>query len=91
MENQTPKFIPKEKFNPKQIFFTSDLHFGEEQKRHQLFFRENITKTPEEFDKMIIDNWNKTVGKDDYVFVVGDVAYSKKNLAKVALLNGKKP
>jgi calcineurin-like phosphoesterase family protein len=55
-----------------------------------LFGRETVFKNSEEFDKKIIENWNKTVGKDDIVYYLGDVALSESGLKKIEKCNGKK-
>lgn len=67
-------------------FFTADLHFGDE--RMKLF--------PRPFDhamqcaNTIIGNWNKVVGDDDMVYVVGDFAVDKDWLKIAADLKGEK-
>jgi calcineurin-like phosphoesterase family protein len=69
-------------------FFTSDLHFDDD--RLNLFGRDLAFSTKEEADNKIIENWNKTISKDDIVFVLGDVALTEKGLAKMDLCNGVK-
>lgn len=60
------------------LWFTSDTHFGHE---NILTFKDddhNYTrpfKTIEEHDEYIIEKWNSVVGKDDYVYHLGDVAF----------------
>ena len=56
------------------IFVTSDNHFG----------HENIIKhcrrpfaNAEAMDECMIDRWNSTVGPDDDVFHLGDIAHRK--------------
>lgn len=58
------------------IFVISDLHLGHANiiKMCNRPFR-NI----EEMDNKIIENWNKVVGKNDLVYVVGDFAFKGKN------------
>lgn len=52
------------------IFFTSDLHFGH---------NKEFLYTPRGFDNIfihdatIISNWNDAVGKDDIVYILGDL------------------
>ena len=72
------------------IFITSDTHF----------FHKNILKyqpddrpfeTVEEMHEGIIKNWNSMVEPDDYVYHLGDVAFSsaQKALPILERLNGK--
>lgn len=42
----------------------------------------------EEHDETIIANWNKVVPKDAKVYVLGDVAQKKSDIAKIGRLNG---
>ena len=56
------------------MFFTSDTHFH----------HSNIIKycgrpfsSSEEMDEVLISNWNKTVGKKDIVYHLGDFAFLK--------------
>ena len=51
------------------FFFTSDTHFGQER---TLNLSKRPFQTVEEMDKVLIENWNKTVSKDDFVFHLGD-------------------
>ena len=69
-------------------YFTSDLHFG----------HENIIKycnrpfaNAAEMDAALISNWNKTVDKDDEVYILGDVFFCKADRAHKILdqLNGR--
>lgn len=69
-------------------FFTSDIHFDDE--RLNLFGRDIVFKTSKEFDNQIIENWNKTVEKDDLVYFLGDASLSKKGLENFSKLNGRK-
>lgn len=61
------------------IYFTSDLHFGHKniletcQRNY-----ENCGKdfeTIEEMNDFLIDRWNKKVGQDDTVYVLGDFSF----------------
>lgn len=71
------------------VFLIADLHFGHENiiKYDSLPF-----KNASAMDKLIIRNWNKVVGKDDTVFVLGDVSFRSKEetAATISSLNGKK-
>ena len=60
------------------IFFTSDLHFG----------HANIMKlcqrpfaSADEMDEALIKGWNGKVGKNDTVYLLGDVVWDKKKVA----------
>ena len=65
------------------IYFTSDLHFNAQRTI-------DISKRPfrslEELNKTLIDNWNKTVTKDDTVYILGDFG----DLSYAKFLNGRK-
>ena len=50
------------------VFFISDLHFG-----HNNLVKKLRNMSTYESDKLIIDNWNKTVNKKDIVYVLGDI------------------
>lgn len=52
------------------VFVISDTHFG-----HAAMSRYH--GRPERFDRVIIDNWNRVVEKQDMVFHLGDVAVSR--------------
>lgn len=69
-------------------WITSDWHLGEN--RFDLMFRP--FKTTDEHNNTIINNHNSVVGKDDIVYVVGDVVYQKepKYLPLVSKMNGRK-
>ena len=72
-------------------FVIADLHMGD-------FDMCNLKKvdghplrpfsTVEEHDETIIANWNKVVPKDARVYVLGDVAQKKNDIAKIGRLNG---
>lgn len=65
------------------IFFTADTHFADEDTLR-------ITGRPfnsvSEMNMALVNNWNKTVQKDDTVYILGD--FGALNYAK--FLNGKK-
>lgn len=49
------------------VFFTSDSHF----------LHDNIKKycsRPDNYNRLLIDNWNSVISKDDFVFHLGDVS-----------------
>lgn len=56
------------------IYFTSDLHFGHE---NIIRFCDRPFKNAEEMDKVLIENWNNTVHKNDTVYVLGDFTMIK--------------
>lgn len=70
------------------VFFTSDTHF-----RHQniLQYSQRPFTDVTEMDRVLIENWNKTVSPDDTVYHLGDFAFGEPSqIAKiVAQLNGK--
>ena len=55
------------------IWFTSDQHFGHES---ILKFTDRPYKTVKEMDKDIIKKWNKQVRKNDIVYVLGDFVWN---------------
>jgi calcineurin-like phosphoesterase family protein len=72
------------------IYFTSDTHFGD-------FRRIRTDKRPfssiEEHDAALVARWNETVGADDEIWHLGDVAptYDRMSVAKLlAALRGRK-
>ena len=54
------------------IYYTSDLHLGHE---NVIFFDKRPFKDRDEMDRVLIDNWNSRVEKDDTVYIVGDFCY----------------
>ena len=60
------------------VFFTSDLHLG-----HGNII--NLCDRPfvdiEEMDRVLIENWNRRVKKNDTVYVMGDIVWDKKKVA----------
>lgn len=74
-------------------FLIADPHFSHEGMTK--FTREDGTKLrpfndAAEMDKELVSRWNSVVGKDDKVYVLGDVAMRKKHLPILLELNGKK-
>lgn len=53
-----------------QVWFVSDLHFGHES---IIDFDNRPWRTIKEHDQGLIDRWNEVVGKNDIVYVLGDV------------------
>ena len=72
-----------------QDFFISDLHF-----RHAKSIKKDKRpfKNIDSHDKKIIENWNNVVGKDDNVYILGDVGIGilKEIVSILKKLNGKK-
>lgn len=74
-------------------FLVSDTHFG-----HAgvcSFLRNDGTKlrpwtNPDEMDEALVENWNKTVSKNDKVYHLGDVVINRKALNILYRLNGEK-
>lgn len=64
-----------------EIWFTSDTHFGSQR---TLELSQRPFKTVEEMDKILIENWNSVVGKNDIVYHLGDFG----NYNTVKQLNG---
>lgn len=56
----------------KKIFFTSDTHFGHD---NIIKFCARPFENVEEMDKVLIENWNKTIPKDGLVYHLGDFAW----------------
>ena len=60
------------------VFFTSDLHLG-----HGNII--DLCNRPfvniEEMDRVLIENWNRKVKKNDTVYVMGDIVWDKKKVA----------
>ena len=72
-------------------FVIADLHMGDEDMcslkkadGHPL----RPFSTIEEHDETIIANWNKVVPTDAKVYILGDVAQKKSDIAKIGRLNG---
>jgi len=76
------------------VFLISDTHFGH--KNILTFLNQDGSKlrdfaSVEEMDETMIDNWNKTVSKNDKVYHLGDLVFSNRKLQEVMpRLNGTK-
>jgi calcineurin-like phosphoesterase family protein len=71
------------------IFYIADTHFG-----HANILRLNNRPfySVEEMDRVMIENWNARVGKEDIVYIIGDFAFrSAVNPTEIIKrLNGRK-
>lgn len=67
-------------------FVISDLHLGHE---GVLQFRDQFPNI-KAHDNHIIKQWNSVVGEHDKVYVLGDVAWKKRDLSKLSQMNGTK-
>ena len=70
-------------------WFTADLHLGH---RNIIDYCNRPFADVAEMNRVLITNWNKTIGHDDTVWVVGDFALGKidETLRMVRQLNGRK-
>lgn len=75
--------------NGKGLWFTSDLHF---EHANIIKYCNRPFKDVDEMRKKIIENWNSVVGKDDTVFILGDIGFGPLGqiIENVKQLNGKK-
>lgn len=71
------------------VRFISDLHFGHS-KILDFVGAARGGSTVDEHDQWLIEQWNSVVTKRDAVYVLGDVAFSRKGLACVKNLRGQK-
>lgn len=71
------------------IFFTSDTHFGH---ARIIELCDRPFRDVDHMNEMMIKNWNETVGPDDTVYHLGDVALGTiaESLPLVGRLNGHK-
>lgn len=72
----------------KNIFFTSDTHFGH---KNIIKYCKRPFESVEEMNEKLIKNWNSVVGPDDIVFHLGDFVFGGSKLWNDVLdrLNGK--
>lgn len=68
-------------------FFSSDLHIGH---FNIIEYCKRPYKSVEEMNEAIVSNWNRVVGADDVVYVLGDVCMGQldKSIKYLARLNG---
>lgn len=67
------------------IYIIADLHLGHE----KIALARDFTSV-KDHNETIITNWNRTVGKRDSVFVLGDVVFGEQNFPLLGMLNGTK-
>ena len=72
--------MARRKKKTSRIFFTSDLWLG----RNNII---DIFKRPfkniKEMDNTLIENWNTTVSDEDFIFVLGNIAYDSPKIQNV--------
>lgn len=68
-------------------FYISDVHFGH---KNAIEFDQRPFADVEEMDRIMIENWNHRVRKEDHVYIIGDFIYRSRNDAEWYLrqLNG---
>ena len=89
VKRQIGQRILEEKKNEKRkVFFTSDLHINDS--RLNLYSRDLVFKDAKEVNEHIIKVWNETVGKDDLVYLLGDISMDREGLEILGQLNGDK-
>lgn len=69
------------------IFFISDLHFGH---ANIISFCNRPFTSVDEMNETLINNWNKVVGGNDTVWVLGDICMSDKYLHLIDECKGRK-
>jgi len=68
------------------VFFTSDPHLGHKAiAKYRPFVRNTEHNT-----ELFVDDWNKTIGKNDMVYMLGDVAFDNESLKLIGSLRGRK-
>lgn len=70
-------------------FYTSDLHFGH---KNILEYENRPFKDVDEMNRVLVENWNRKVRKNDEVYILGDFGFVKGEEANRLLdqLNGRK-
>jgi calcineurin-like phosphoesterase family protein len=56
------------------VYYASDLHFGH---ANIIKLAGRPFKDVEEMDKILIENWNRTIKPNDEVWYLGDFTFSK--------------
>ena len=60
------------KFNDKKIWLIADLHFGH---KNAIDYCKRPFKNATEMNNVLIKKFNKKVGKNDIVFILGDLTW----------------
>lgn len=60
------------KFENRKVWFTSDLHFKH---KNIIKYCNRPFESTDEMTEVLIDIWNKTVAKEDVVFILGDFCF----------------
>lgn len=91
MKNKMFKFIKRLFREESKIFLTSDLHLDH---TNIIRYCKRPFKNVKVMNSVLIRNWNKTVGKNDKIYFLGDFCFCRKNRQRIRqflrLLNGKK-
>ncbi len=77
----------------KNIFFIADTHFGDQNLCNLKLKNGNKYrpwKYSKNMDEALVNFWNQTVGKNDLVYHLGDVATTKESLKLLKECNGEK-
>ena len=53
-------------------FYIADMHLGHE---NVIPYDNRPFRSVNEMNRALIDNWNRKVGKDDDVYIIGDFSY----------------
>lgn len=75
--------------NQTKVFVTADQHFGH---KNVIEYENRPFSSVEKMDEALIKNWNKVVGKNDKVYVLGDVSFHgrEKTIEIIQRLSGRK-
>ena len=82
----TDKCIRMKQKEKKMIYYTADLHLGH---ANIIRFCSRPFTDPEEMDRVIMENWNRKVHRDDTVYIVGDFMF-RADKAPASYLSGLK-
>jgi calcineurin-like phosphoesterase family protein/2'-5' RNA ligase len=72
--NEEPIKITLDKTNINNIFLTGDLHLNH---TNIITYCNRPFSSVKEMNRVLVDNWNKTVGKEDMIFYLGDLAFGR--------------
>ena len=89
VESLTSKQIEKDKFEPQNIYFTSDTHFYH---KNIIEFENRPFLDVDDMNNKLIEKWNNVVTQNDLVYILGDFSFGNvedtENILKA--LNGRK-